>query len=388
VFFRNGCQAQRPRYHQASRPKKRRILDEVVAVTGYHRKAAIRLLRRRLRVASARPRPGRPRVYGPEVAAAAKVLWEATGQIGAERLQPFIPELLDRLSQCGELKLGPETADALRRASPATLKRLLAPARAALPPRGRGITRAGTWLKHQIPVRTFADWNEARPGFLEGDLVAHCGASTAGFFLCTLSAVDIASTWTEVEAVWGKGQQRVGAAVHELRRRLPMPLLGWDSDSDSAFINEAFFRYCQREGITFTRSRAYRKNDSAHVEQKNGAIVRRWIGYDRYTSKAAYAQLKRVYALLRLRVNFFQPSQRLVERVRVGTRVKRVYDRPQTPYQRLLASGVLKPEAREALVALYQSLNPLELRRQLAAALGRLWSLAAPDPLSEGRSEP
>jgi len=323
-------------------------------------------------------------VYGPAEAAAVRVLWEATGQIGAERLQPFIPELLARLTACGALRLPPETATALRQVSPATLKRLLAPARAALPPRGRGITRAGTWLKHQIPVRTFADWGDAQPGFLEGDLVAHCGSSTAGFYLCTLCAVDIVTCWTDFEPVWGKGQQRVGAAVHELRRRLPMPLLGWDSDSDSAFINEAFFRYCQREGITFTRSRAARKNDSAHVEQKNGAVIRRWVGYDRYASKAAYAQFQRVYALLRLHVNFFQPVQKLVTKVRVGRRVRRVYDQAQTPYQRLLASEVLKPDAHEALEALYQRLNPLELRRQLDAALERLWNLAAADPLSGG----
>lgn len=220
--IREYAQAQRARYHRAFRTEKRRILDEVVAVTGYHRKAAIRLLRRPPRAGPPRPRSGRPRVYGPEVGAAAKVVWEATGQIGAERLQPFIPELLDRLTACGELRLAPETAQALGRVSPATLKRLLAPARAALPPRGRGITRAGTWLKHQIPIRTFADWNDVQPGFLEGDLVAHCGDSTQGFSLCTLCAVDIATSWVELEPVWGKGQQRVGSAVHHIRKRLPI----------------------------------------------------------------------------------------------------------------------------------------------------------------------
>lgn len=371
--------AQRARYQGAPDGQKRRILDEVVAVTGYHRKAAIRLLRRppgRGR----RPRSGRPRVYGPAVAAAAEVLWEAAGEIGATRLQPFVPELVDRLAACGELRLAPDVEAAVRRASAATLKRLLAPARATRPLRGRGITRAGTWLKHQIPVRTFAEWTDARPGFLEGDLVAHCGASTEGFYLCTLCAVDIATSWTELEAVWGKGQGRVGGGVHHIRQRLPMELLGWDNDTGSEFINEAFWRYCQREGITFTRGRAYKKNDSAHVEQKNGAIVRRWVGYDRYTSKAAYAQLRRVYDLLRLHVNFFQPVQKLVERVRVGARVRRRYDRAQTPYQRVCASGVLKPEDRERLAALYQDLNPLQLRRRLDAALERLWALATQAP--------
>ncbi len=154
----------------------------------------------------------------------------------------------------------------------------------------------------------------------------------------------------------------------------------WDSDSGSEFINEAFWRYCQREAITFTRGRAYRKNDSAHVEQKNGAIVRRWVGYDRFTTKAAYAALQVVYRLLRLHVNFFQPVQKLEARVRVEQRVRRIYDRARTPYQRLCATGVLKPEAREALDQLYHSLNPLQLRRQLDAALERLWALATPAP--------
>jgi hypothetical protein len=172
----------------------------------------------------------------------------------------------------------------------------------------------------------------------------------------------------------------VGGAIHRARQRLPMPLLGWDSDSGSEFINETLWRYCQREGITFTRGRAYRKNDSAHVEQKNGAVVRRWVGYDRFTTKPAYAALHAVYRLLRLHVNFFQPVQKLVTRVRVGPRVRRVYDRAQTPYQRLCATGVLKPEAREALDRLYHSLNPLQLRRQLDTALERLWALAAPAP--------
>jgi hypothetical protein len=372
--------AQRPRYLAASRREKHRILDEVVAVTGYHRKAALRRLRRPPRTPSRQARTGRPRVYGPDVVAAAQVLWEASGEIGAVRLQPFVPELLDRLLAFGALPLTPDTAAALRRVSAATLKRLLAPIRATRPPRGRGTTRAGTWLKHQIPIRTFAEWDDARPGFLEGDLVAHCGPTTLGFYLHTLCAVDIVTAWTELHAVWGKHQERVSGAIHHVRQRLPMPLLGWDSDSGSEFINEAFWRYCQREAITFTRGRAYRKNDSAHVEQKNGAIVRRWIGYDRFTSKASYAALHAVYRLLRLHVNFFQPVQKLVARVRVGPRVRRRYDRAQTPYQRLCATGVLKPEAQDALDRLYHSLNPLQLRRQLDAALERLWALATPAP--------
>jgi hypothetical protein len=202
------------------------------------------------------------------VAGAAEVLWQTAGRIGAHRLQPFVPELLDRLARFGELPLAPAVDKLLRHASAATLGRLLAPARARYPARGATTTRPGTWLKHEIPIRTFTDWDDAQPGLLEIDLVAHCGSSTLGFYLCTLCTVDIVTCWVELEAVWGKGQARVGGAVQHMHARLPMPLLGLDSDNGSEFINQGLYDYCQRHTITFTRSRAWKKNDSAHVEQR------------------------------------------------------------------------------------------------------------------------
>ena len=294
--LREYAVVQRERYQRATRAEKRALLDEIVTVTGLHRKSAIRLLRRAPRSAAMPSRAGRPPVYGAAVAAPATVLWEATGYIGAHRLHPFVPELLDRLTQCGALTVAPAVDKLLRQASAATLGRLLAPARAHRPPRSVSTTRVGTWLKHEIPIRTFTEWDDARPGFCEVDLVAHCGSSTEGFYLCTLCAVDIATAWVELEAVWGKGQDRVGGAIHHVRERLPVPLVGLDSDNGSEFINHRLYTYCQRHGITFTRSRAWKKNDSAHVEQKNGAIVRQLIGYDRFASKAAYAHLVRACA--------------------------------------------------------------------------------------------
>ncbi len=386
--LREYVAVQRERYQRATRAEKSQLLDEVVTVTGLHRKAAIRLLRRPPRGPTVRPRSGRPRVYGPAVAAAAEVAWEAAGRIGPQRLEPFVPELLDRLIQCDELTLAPEVEKLLRQASAATLGRLLGPARATHPPRGAVTTRPGMWLKGQIPIRTFGEWDDAGPGFVEVDLVAHCGTSTEGFYLCTLCAVDIATAWIELEAVWGKGQQRVGGAVHHVRERLPMTLRGLDSDNGSEFINQGLYDYCQRHGITFTRSRAWKKNDSAHVEQKNGAIVRALIGYDRYASKAAYAQLARVYRLVRLHVNFFQPVQKLVHKTRQGATVHRVYDRAQTPYQRLQAASALAPAKQQELERLSQSLNPLQLRRQIDVELERLWALAAPDPHRSPSPEP
>jgi hypothetical protein len=365
----------------ATRAEKGALLDEVVAVTGLHRKAAIRLLRRPPRAPTAPSRAGRPRVYGPAVASALEVLWQATGHIGPQRLQPFVPELLDRLTRDGDLSLAPDVDKLVRHISVATLGRLLAPARATRPPRGATTTRLGTWLRHDIPIRTFTEWNDAGPGFLEIDLVAHCGSSTKGFYLCTLCTVDIATAWVELEAIWGKGHERVGGGLHRLRQRLPMLLLGIDSDNGSEFINQSLYDYCHQTHVTFTRSRPWKKNDSAHVEQKNGAVVRQLIGYDRFASKAAYAQLARVYRLARLHVNFFQPVQKLVSKHRDGARVHRVFDRAQTPYQRLCAAGVLTGIRRAELEQLYETLNPLQLRRDLDAALERLWALAAPDPL-------
>jgi integrase-like protein len=378
--LREYAAVQRARYLQGTRSEKRQLLNEVVAVTGLHRKAAIRLLRRAPRVRSVPGPGGRPRVYSPEVAAAAAVLWQASGRIGAHRLHPFVPELLGHLTRHGALTVTPAVEKLLPQASRPTLARLLAPARAQYPVRGATITRPGTELKQSIAIRTFTEWDDARPGFCEVDLVAHCGSSTEGFYLCTLCAVDIATTWVELEAVWGKGQERVGAAIHHVWERLPVPLVGLDSDNGSEFINRSLYDWCQRHQITFTRSRAWKKNDSAHVEQKNGAVVRHLVGYDRFASKAAHAQLRRVYELARLHVNFFQPVQKLVTKTRVGARAHRVYDRAQTPYQRLCAAGVLSPSKRDELEARYQSLNPLRLRRDLEAALDRLWPLAAPDP--------
>ena len=371
---------QRERYAQGSRAERSRLLDEIVAVTRYHRKAIIRHLSGDDRRAPGRRPVGRPRRYGPAVANVTAVVWEAAGQIGAKRLHPFVGELLARLIACGEVPRAPGTAELLRQASLATLERLLAPARALRPRRGPSSTRPGTWLKHQIPIRTFAEWDDAEPGFLEVDLVAHCGTTAGGFYLYTLCAVDVATSWVELEVLWGKNLTRVQGAIHEIRRRLPMPLRGLDTDNGSEFINRPLLYYCYRTGLTFTRSRAYHKNDSAHVEQKNGAIVRALIGHDRFASRRAYAQFARVYRLLRLHINFFQPVQRLQAKTRQGAVVHRVFDRAQTPFQRLGASGILSAERRRTLEALYLTLNPLQLRREIDAALTDLWRLAVREP--------
>jgi len=206
--------------------------------------------------------------------------------------------------------------------------------------------------------------------------VAHCGESAEGFYLTTLCAVDVASGWSECVGVWGKGQERVGGAVHRVRQRLPFPLLGLDSDNGGEFINQHLYTYCRKEGITFTRSRAYKKNDSCHVEQKNWTLVRRLVGHDRYTSRAAMERLNLVYAVLRHYANFFQPTMKLVSKSRHGARVHKTYDTARTPYQRLLESGVLTEAKQAELAATYRGLNPVLLLRQLNGHLEQLWKLA------------
>lgn len=370
--------AVRVRYPQASKKRKTEMLNEFVATTGMHRKAAIRLLNKRVRP-SGKKRSGRPRLYGPDTIAALKVAWEATDHLCSKRLSPFLPELVEVLTRNGELRVTEETETRLCRISPSTIDRILHRWSNSRQP-GLSTTKPGTLLKNSIPIRTFSEWNENKPGFLEADLVAHCGESVEGFYLTTLSTVDVATGWYEPVAVWGKGQARVGGAIYDVQKRLPMPLLGLDSDNGSEFINRSLYDYCRRNSITFTRSRSYKKNDSCHVEQKNWAVVRRVIGYDRFSSKAAFKALNDIYALLRLYVNFFQPVMKLVRKTRNGAKVHKVYDTAQTPYQRLLRSGVLKEDKKRELATTYHALNPVTLLKQITQSVDYLCTLADKQP--------
>ena len=367
-------EAVRERYLKAGKKEKGRILDEFVLVTGYHRKAAIRLLHRD--GSRRRKRRGRQRRYGQEVVDALRKVWEASDRLCSKRLKPFLGELVRVMRQQGELAINAKVEAELSQMSAATIDRMLRPWRRMGGRRGLSTTRPGSLLKNSIPIRTFADWQENKPGFMEVDLVAHCGESSEGFYLNTLCAVDVASGWLECMGVWGKGQERVGAAVHRVRQRLPFPLLGLDSDNGSEFINQRLYRYCQREGIAFTRSRSYKKNDSCHVEQKNGNVVRRVVGYDRYSSQAALERLNMVYDCLRLYFNFFQPVMKLVTKTRHGAKVHKVYDEARTPYQRLLESSVLTEAKRGELAAVYRGLNPVMLLKQVNGHLEKLWTLA------------
>jgi len=374
---RELTEAVRQRYQRANKKQKGTILDEFIANTGYHRKYALALLGQHRPTHQAPRQRKRPHIYTPDAQAALIRVWEVCDHIASRRLHPFLPDMIDVLERTGELRLPPTTKTLLLAMSRSTMDRLLHKARERQRPHGLSTTKPGTLLHHFIPIRTWAEWDDARPGFLEIDLVAHCGESTEGEYLITLNAVDIATGWSECVVPANRGQEAVRAALQEIRQRLPVPLLGIDSDNDSAFINAHLLRYCQAEEITFTRSRPYKKNDQAYVEQKNWSIVRRVVGYDRYEGGIAEAALNALYRDLRLYVNFFQPSMKLAMKSRVDGKVKKVYDKAQTPFRRMEASPFVSAAIKAQLRAQYLTLNPVALRTQILRELDDLWNIYA-----------
>jgi hypothetical protein len=358
-----------PRYAEARHAQKSVILNEFLASTGYARKYAIRLLHQPVAPPGPLRRPRPPR-YGPAVREALEIAWSALNGICAKRLVPFLPELVPVLERHGHLVLSDDVRALLLAVSPATADRLLRPIRR---PHGPSTTKPGRLLKHQIPVRTFADWDDVRPGFLEADLVAHCGGTTEGAYLHTLTLTDVATAWTECLPLLVRTQHAVVAALTHARQLLPFPLLGLDTDNGSEFLNAELLAYCEREQVTFTRGRTANKNDQCFVEQKNGSVVRQLVGYDRFEGEQAYRQLAELYRAVRLYVNFFQPSLKLLRKQRTGSHVRRTYAPAQTPLQRLLPTGVLSPERQAQLLALFQALDPMRLLRQIETLQDALW---------------
>lgn len=357
------------RYQQLSKSAKIPLLNEFIESTGYSRKHAVFLLGRRssglLKTATPRaaPRPRR-RKYGPEVESPLVFIWGVSGGLCPKRLVPFLPTFIDALERHGELSLCPAIKDKLLTMSVSTAERLLCRARRARD-HGFSTTAPGLLLRHQIPIRTFEDWDNMVPGFMEIDLVAHCGGSAAGQFLHTLTMTDICTGWTECAAITNRSQIAVTDAIEKVRRRLPFKLLGVDSDNGGEFINHHLKTYCDERGITFTRCRPYKKNDQCHVEQKNGAVVRPLVGYARYEGSEATAQLNKLFAVHRLSLNYFEPSMKLIGKHRTGSKVKKTYDQAKTPLLRLIASGQVGDEYKAKLEAHFLRLNPAKLRREI-----------------------
>jgi integrase-like protein len=373
------------RYQRGRKKEKQKLLDEFVELTGYNRSYARTVLRNHGRqagrhkkpVVNKRRRALRGQHYDQKVLEGLRRIWMILDFICGKRLVAIMPEVVKRLEYFGEFKCDRRTREKLLKISAATIDRLLAPERRKHQLRGRARTKPGTLLKKQIPLRTFSEWSEQRPGFVEIDLVAHDGGLAAGEYLYTLDMTDVYSGWTEVQAIQNKAQVWVFAALKELRAQMPFALQGIDSDNGSEFINDNLLEYCQHEGITFTRARPYRKNDNCFVEQKNYTMVRRQVGYQRLSGAEQLALVNELYRHLRLYANYFQPLMKLKSKERNGSQVKKTYHPAQTPYQRLRGSAHLSAAAKQRLTREYAQLNPADLKRKIERCQTRLLQLAA-----------
>jgi hypothetical protein len=311
------------------------------------------------------------------------VLWEAADRICGKRLKPLIPLLVPAMERHNHLVLDETVRSLLFQISAASIDRVLAPMRAA----GSGARRRrnghSSAVRRSVPVRTYADWNDPAPGYMEADLVAHGGPSASGSFVQTLTLTDVATGWTECAPLLFREQRLLGEVMTALQAALPFPLLGFDTDNDSVFLNETIKAWCEAAAVEFTRSRPYRKNDQAHVEQKNGAVVRRMVGYRRYAGIAAARELMRLYRSMRLFVNFFQPSFKLRDKTRDGARVTKRYHAPLTPFQRAQAHPAVSQAAKDALAAQFEQIDPVVLLHDVRQAQARLAALADATPLPE-----
>lgn len=386
-----------PRYQAARKKQRGQLLEQFVRLTRYSRSYAAFVLRnwgrkrvltfrgirtiyvlgehRKRRVAR------RPRHYNKRLLPHLTKFWMLSGGLCGKRLVPFIRTTLPVLERFEELCLDTTTRQMLFTISPATADRMLAPVRKRSAIKGRSTTKPGTLLKHQIPIRTFSEWNEQAPGFVEIDLVAHDGGLPGSDVIHTLDLTDVYTGWTETRALKTKAQRWVLEALADITQHLPFPIWGIDSDNGGEFINAELLRYCLERKITFTRSRPYRKNDSCFVEQKNYSIVRKTVGYARYDNDAHLHLLVMLYRALRLFTNFFQPVMKLKTKTRNGSKVTKTYDYPETPYARLLRSPQVPRQDKRKLQRLYRTLNPAALKRTIIHLQEQLIAMTSARPL-------
>ena len=359
----------RDRYAEAPKRDKSRMLDEFVALTGCHRKHAVRLINQHGQEKERSVSRGK-RIYDDAVRQALIVVWEASDRICGKGLKAALPGMVESLERHGHLDLDPDVRERLFSASASTIDRLLRPMRERAGSR-RSLKRKRK-MGRRVPVRTFTDWNEPTPGYLEIDLVAHNGGVASGTFIHSLVVTDVSSGWTEAVPLPAREQSLVIEGIEAISRVFPVPVRGMDSDNDSVFINETLVGYCEGRGIEFTHSRAYRKNDQAWIEQKNGSVIRRFVGHERYSGAIAGQTLAHLYGAMRLYVNYFQPSFQLLTKSRNGGNVTRRYSKPATPCDRLLDLEDVSEEMKRRLGENDASLDPVSLLhgiRETQAAL-------------------
>lgn len=359
------------RYLKANKEGKTKILDEFCATSGYNRSYAISKLHAlqltphyKDSVAGKHSRR-RERKYDGCVEVIVQKIYEALGGIGAKRMHPLMKMMVEKGVAFGYIKSDAVTEAKISMMSKSTLERMLVRIRERNSIKGISTTRPGTLLKSEIPLRV-GIWEETEPGFLEIDLVAHCGDNAGGMFVSTLNSTDIATGWFEAEAVMGKGQERILAGMKAIEGRAPFSVRGIDSDNGSEFINRQLYDHCLKKNITFTRSRPYKKNDNAHIEQKNWTTVRQVVGYQRFDTEETRRLMQKMYrGPLRLFINFFQSSEKCIERTRIGSRIKKRYDIAKTPYERVRDHPVVTKKSKEELECLFNSLDPFKLRKEI-----------------------
>lgn len=366
------------RYHQAGRKEKQRILDEFCRICGYHRKHAIRKLATARKRDVGRRKPGRPSRYAkPEILAVLRCIWSTAHCPCSKRLNAILACWMSPYEHTFG-PVAPWVKEALAKISPSTIDRLLVHERLRVKRKGLSTTKPGKLLKQHIPIKT-NQWDETRPGFLEADTVAHCGDSMAGQFVFSLDMTDIATGWTEQRAVWGKGERGVLEQIVTVEASLPFPILGFDCDNGSEFLQWHLVRYFQDRAtpVQFTRSRPYQKNDNAHVEQKNWTHIRQWLGYRRFETPALVELLNELYTSeWRLFHNFFLPSAKLTQKQRLRSKIIKVHDDPKTPYQRILDSTHVPQRTKDKLTDLYHTLNPFTLRKAIDHQIAKIRQLA------------
>ncbi|MBU4175404.1 MAG: DDE-type integrase/transposase/recombinase [Actinobacteria bacterium] len=369
--------AVRKRYRWASKKDKTRILDEFVAMSDYHRKHAIRLLGLNGKAESS-SRPGRKKIYDEAVKEALIILWEAADRICGKRLKAILPTLIEAMERAGHLDLDPEVRTRLLQMSASTIDRLLAPIRSEAKGRKKR-RRSPSKVSKQIPVKTFSDWDQSKPGELEMDFVVHCGSRVSGTCIHSLGATCVCSGWTEAVPLLAREQSLAVEGLDIIRNQFPVPVLGLNPDNDSAFINETLASYCEENNLRFTRSRPYQKNDQAWIEQKNGAVIRRFVGYDRFSGVVAGQLFGQLYQAVRLYVNYFQPSFKLREKTREGSRVIKKYYKPATPCERLLEHKMVTEEDKEALRYERSQLDPIELLHRIRESQAAMAAISTPE---------